>query len=142
MSDSVPPRRSMRFRGRSYIAFVLTPEPPIFEWLADLDAWIQRSAGFFVGKPVVLDLSAVTLSQPAIVHLLGELRNRDIRVMGIEGINPTELGPDLPPLLKGGRATGTAVEAVEAPPKEAPAREAPRPATPGSPESGSLLLET
>jgi septum site-determining protein MinC len=132
----------MRFRGRSYIAFVLTPEPPIFDWLADLDAWIARSAGFFIGKPVVLDLSAVTLSQPAIVHLLGELRNRDIRVMGIEGTNPSELGPDLPPLLKGGRATGTAVEAVDAPPKEAPAREPPRPATPGSQESGSLLLET
>jgi len=121
---------------------VLTPEPPIFEWLADLDAWIARSAGFFIGKPVVLDLSAVTLSQPAIVHLLGELRNRDIRVMGIEGINPSELGPDLPPLLKGGRATGTAVEAVEAPAKEAPAPEALRPPTPGNQESGSLLLET
>src|SRR5215471_1626702 len=140
MSDSVPPRRSMRFRGRSYIAFVLTPEPPIFEWLADLDAWIQRSAGFFVGKPVVLDLSAVTLSQPAIVHLLGELRNRDIRVMGIEGINPTELGPDLPPLLKGGRATGTAVEAVEGS-ADGPAGE-PRPAVPGNQDSGSLLLES
>ena len=39
----------MRFRGRSYIAFVLTPEMPIFEWPADLDAWIRRPAGFFVG---------------------------------------------------------------------------------------------
>ena len=66
----------MRFRGRSYIAFVLTPEAPIFDWLADLDAWTRRSTGFFVGKPVVLDLSAVNLSKDAIAHLVAELLER------------------------------------------------------------------
>ncbi|MFL5068221.1 MAG: septum site-determining protein MinC [Xanthobacteraceae bacterium] len=145
MSDPVRPRRSMRFRGRSYIAFVLTPEPPIFEWLADLDAWIARSAGFFIGKPVVLDLSAVTLSKAAIAHLLAELQTREIRIMGIEGANPADLGPELPPLLKGGRAAG-AVEKIEKPevvdPVEPPARETEQAVAPTALEPGSLLLET
>ncbi|HKA73812.1 MAG TPA: hypothetical protein VKE26_18515, partial [Xanthobacteraceae bacterium] len=91
--DPIRQPRSMRFRGRSYIAFVLTPEAPIFDWLADLDAWTRRSTGFFVGKPVVLDLSAVNLSKDAIAHLVAELQTRDIRIMGIEGANPAEVGP-------------------------------------------------
>jgi septum site-determining protein MinC len=101
----------MRFRGRSYIAFVLTPEAPVFEWLADLDAWTRRSAGFFVGKPVVLDLSAVDLSKDAVAHLVAELQSRDIRIMGIEGMNAADLGPELPPVLKGGRTSG-AIQAL------------------------------
>src|SRR5215471_7845236 len=109
MSDQARPRKSMRFRGRSYMAFVLTPEAPLFEWLSDLDAWIATSAGFFVGKPVVLDLSAVALSTSAISHLIGELQIRDIRVMGIEGVEPSELGPELPPFLKGGRSATLSV---------------------------------
>jgi septum site-determining protein MinC len=32
-------------------------------WLEEIDATLARSPGFFVGKPVVLDLSAVDLSQ-------------------------------------------------------------------------------
>jgi septum site-determining protein MinC len=126
----------MRFRGRSYIAFVLTPEAPIFDWLADLDAWTRRSAGFFVGKPVVLDLSAVKVSKDAVAHLVAELQARDIRIMGIEGINPSEAGPELPPVLKGGRTTPAAtMEPVEpSPPEPAPA--------PATQEAGSLLLES
>ena len=63
--SSVAQQRSpMRFRGRSYMAFALTPEPPIVDWLSELDNWIRSSAGFFVGRPVVLDLTAVTLTTP------------------------------------------------------------------------------
>ena len=57
-------RSPMRFRGRSYMAFALTPEPPIVDWLSELDLWIRSSAGFFVGRPVVLDLAAVTVIRP------------------------------------------------------------------------------
>ena len=46
-----------------------------------------RSPGFFIGKPVVLDLSAVDLSQNAIAHLISSLEQRDIRVLGIEGVD-------------------------------------------------------
>jgi len=94
----------VRFRGRSFIAFALTPEGPIAEWLAGLDKWDRTSAGFFAGRPVVLDLAAVTLTTHAIAHLVQELAAREIGVMGIEGVEASQLGPGLPPLLKGGRA--------------------------------------
>jgi septum site-determining protein MinC len=121
----------MRLRGRSYFAFALSPEPPIADWLADVDHWLQTSPGFFVGRPVVLDLSAVTLTAPAISHLITELGERGIRIMGLEGVAAEKLGPGLPPLLTGGR--------------EAPAgtSESSAPFTPGAPrpEARSLLIE-
>ena len=43
MSGVARAQRSMRFRGRSYMAFVLTPEPPIADWLSELDAWIRSN---------------------------------------------------------------------------------------------------
>src|SRR5215468_3809353 len=145
MTDPVRQPRSMRFRGRSYIAFVLTPEAPIFDWLADLDAWTRRSAGFFVGKPVVLDLSAVNLSKDAIAHLVAELQTRDIRIMGIEGANPAEVGPELPPVIKGGRPAGP-LDPVNGPPRAATPEPAATPAPAPAPaaaaqEPSSLVLE-
>jgi septum site-determining protein MinC len=129
--SSVAHQRSpMRFRGRSYMAFALTPEPPIVDWLAELDNWIRSSAGFFVGRPVVLDLAGVTLTTSAIAHLIAELGTRNIRIMGIEGIEADKLGPGLPPLLKGGRAA--TVEAVDSASASKPAARK---------EPSSLLLE-
>ena len=80
-----PTRQLVRLRGRSYVAFVFCPVVPIVGWLAEIDATLARSPGFFVGKPVVLDLSAVDLSQSAIAHLVASLDQRNIRVLGIEG---------------------------------------------------------
>jgi septum site-determining protein MinC len=99
-------RPSLGFRGRSFMAYSLTPRPPIADWLAELDRWARNSPGFFVGRPIVLDLVAVTLSQGAIGHLIAELSQRAIRIIGIEGAAPAELGSDLPPLLKNGRPAG------------------------------------
>ena len=93
----------MRLRGRSFLAFALTPEPPLVEWLAQLDVWMRNSVGFFVGRPVILNLTSVDLSVAAIEHLVSELETRDIRIMGIEGAKPDKLGPKMPPVLKGGR---------------------------------------
>lgn len=137
MPDAVQSLRSMRICGRSYVAYVLTPGVPVFDWLSDLDTWTRRSAGFFVGKPVVLDLSAVVLSKTAIVHLVTELQARDIRIMGIEGVDQADIGPELPPVLKGGR-TATVIEPVDPAThaQETPARPVPRP------EPASLLLES
>ncbi len=103
MSMQSGTRKAVRFRGRSYLAYMLTPEPPIYEWLADLNSWVSQAPGYFVGKPVILDLSAVTLSNSAIVQLLSELLTRDIRIMGLEGVDPDVVGSDLPPVLVGGR---------------------------------------
>jgi septum site-determining protein MinC len=74
------------------------------EWLAEIDATLARSPGYFVGKPIVLDLAAVDLSSSAIAHLLGSLNERNIRVLGIEGVDEGRLAANMPPLLTGGRA--------------------------------------
>jgi septum site-determining protein MinC len=103
-------RRSIRICGRSYLGFVFTPEPPLLEWLNQLDAWLARSPGFFSGKLVVLDLSAVVLSRQAITHLLDSLQERDIRIAGLEGVEPTLAGAGLPPLLQNGRSSSGAGE--------------------------------
>ena len=99
-----PTRQLVRLRGRSYVAFVFSPVVPIVEWLAEIDATLARSPGFFVGKPIVLDLAAVDLSGSAISHLVGSLSERSIRVLGIEGVDEDRLGANMPPLLTGGRA--------------------------------------
>ena len=96
-------RQQVRLRGRSYVAFVFAPVVPIVDWLGEIDATLASSPGFFVGKPVVLDLSGVDLSQGAIAHLVTSLEQRTIRVLGIEGVEADRLTSSMPPLLTGGR---------------------------------------
>ena len=123
-------RQLVRLRGRSYVAFVFSPVVPIVDWLAEIDATLARSPGYFVGKPIVLDLSAVDLSSSAIGHLLGSLGERNIRVLGIEGVDEERLAENMPPLLTGGRACViTRNEPVQKP-------------EPEKPKPNSLLLET
>jgi len=121
------------------MAFVLTPEPPIADWLSELDDWIRSSTGYFVGRPVVLDLSSVTLSGQGIAHLVSELSARDVRVMGLEAADAAALAPGLPPVLKGGRPVSN-VEAI------APTREKPQSATAQAAEKSheppSLMLDS
>ncbi len=97
-------RQMVRLRGRSYVAFVFVPTVPVQDWLHEIDATIARSPGFFAGRPVVIDLSSVDLSQSGIAHLLTSLQDRNIRVLGIEGVDATRLTPSMPPLLSGGRS--------------------------------------
>jgi septum site-determining protein MinC len=104
MDSSVEPTRQLiRLRGRSYVAFVFTPAVPIVGWLEEIDATLARSPNFFVGKPVVLDLSAVDLSPSAITHLVKNIEQRNIRVLGFEGVDAAHLDASMPPLLSGGR---------------------------------------
>ena len=124
----------MRLRGRSYLAFALAPEPPIADWLAELDHWLRGSPGFFAGRPAVLDLAAVTLTSPAIAHLISELVDRGIRIMGIEGVAPEKLGHGLPPPLTAGRPA----PAVDSSSRQT---EAPAPNDPDR-EQGSLVIDT
>jgi septum site-determining protein MinC len=127
------PRSSFRFRGRSFLAFALAPEPPIADWLSDLDRWLRQSRGFFVGRPVVLDVSGGKLTKYDFAGLIAELETRGIRLMGIEGADPSWLGPGLPPLLEGGRSVVVGDAANS--PKYARGPKAPKP------EPTSLLLE-
>ena len=87
------------------MAFVLAPSAPLSAWLAEVDKWSRNSPDFFVGRAIILDLAGVALSQSGISDLLASLAERGIRVMGLEGAHPDQLGPSLPPLLKGGRPT-------------------------------------
>ena len=96
-------RQSFRMRGRSYVALTFCPVVPIAGWLEEIDATLARSPGFFVGKPVVLDLSAVDLSQSAIAHLIKSLEQRNIRILGLEGVDASHVTTNMPPLLTGGR---------------------------------------
>ena len=98
-----PTQQLVRMRGRSYVAFVFFPVVPIAGWLEQIDVTLSQSPGFFIGKPVVLDLSAVDLSQGAIAHLVDSLEQRNIRVLGIEGVGADRLNSSMPPLLTGGR---------------------------------------
>ncbi len=108
VTSVVPPRQSTRFICRSYTAVVLAPQPPIIEWVAEIDQRIKDAGSFFVGPPVVLDLAAVTLSKSAIEHLVTELEQRGVRVMGIENVDPAQTGGGLPPLMRSSRGASTA----------------------------------
>jgi len=134
---------SIRFCIRSYMAFVLAPQAPIIDWLAQLDSWTRNSTGFFADRSVVLDLSTVKLGQPGIRHLLQQLTERGIRIIGLEGADPSQLDPSLPPLLTSGRpAAPRPVEEAPAPGETAAAanKTAVAPAAPEEPTS--LLIET
>src|SRR5260370_14505993 len=98
-----PTRQLVRLRGRSYVAFVFCPVVTIVGWLEEIDATLARSPGFFIGKPVVLDLSALDLSQSAIAHLVTSLETRNIRILGIEGVDGAHVTTSMPPLLTAGR---------------------------------------
>ncbi|TXM87793.1 septum formation inhibitor MinC, partial [Methylobacterium sp. WL116] len=87
------PRPPIRFRGRSFMATVLAPLPPIEDWLADLDALRQRAPAFFAGRPVILDLTGLTLDRDDLTGLVAELSARAIAIYGIEGAAPALLGP-------------------------------------------------
>jgi len=138
VSSLVRQRHSLMFRPRSYMAFAIAPQPPIVDWLSDLDASLERSEAFFAGQHVALDLSAVNLSPNAIGQLVANLEERNIRVLGIEGVDPAKWQAGLPPVLRGGRGT----RASEPPGSiaGAPAPASGRPPA-QSPQPASLMIE-
>ncbi len=113
------------------MALVFAPEPPLEEWLAELDEWSKRSPGYFVGRPIILDVSALPLDKEGLAALIAGLHQRDVRIMGVEGTKASWLGLGMPPLVGGGRAATSGADpadilppaALPAPPQpaEAPA---------------------
>jgi septum site-determining protein MinC len=130
-------RQLVRMRGRSYVAFVFSPVVPVAGWLEEVDATLARSPGFFVGKPVVLDLSALELSSSGITHLVSSLEQRNIRVLGLEGVDENHVTTSMPPLLTGGRNTMLAETAPKETRETREAKEALK-----KPKPVSLLIET
>ena len=135
MTAVARPRHSIKFHGRSYHAMVLAPEPPVANWLAELDTWLERSPGFFFGRPVVLDLAVLQPgSKQGLTELLQNLAERNIKVMGIEGAEPSWLDFAMPPLLLSGRQAS--VIPGDNPPAVA---EAPAPAPFSAPDAAAPL---
>nr|WP_298796046.1 septum site-determining protein MinC [uncultured Acetobacter sp.] len=108
MSDTASPLPRIRISGRSFLALTLTPEAPLESWLSALDHQIARSAGFFAGKPIILDLSMLSAETLHLADLMPALKDRGIRVIGIEGGDrtwPALSEWEWPESFAGGRAS-------------------------------------
>ncbi|AYD02491.1 septum site-determining protein MinC [Neorhizobium sp. NCHU2750] len=115
MTKVLTDARSIRIKGRSFLAVVLSPDMPLDQWLERLDDLASRSAGFFLDRPVVLDVSELSIKKAELKQLIDDLAARKVRIMGIEGARPSQLTPDMPPAMKGGKAAAD----VEVPEREA-----------------------
>jgi septum site-determining protein MinC len=76
------------------------------DWLGEIDNLAQRSPGFFSSRPVILDLANLPVDRGSLASLITDLSARDVRIMGVEGVDPSILGPGMPPIVSGGRQTG------------------------------------
>ena len=129
MTVSVRPQSALSFRARSLLAFVLAPQAPLVQWLADLDLWLERSPRFFATKPVMLDLTGLVVDRGAYETLLADLAAREVRVMAVEGAGPSCLNVGLPPLVTGGRPASVISRPDEAQPTD-PKKSEPPPKLP------------
>ena len=103
MTDVLTQPRPIRLKGRSFLALALTPEMPFEDWLMRLDDLAARSAGFFLRRPVVLNVEELDVDRAQLRELVAQLAARNVRVMGIEGARPSLLGADMPPAMTDGR---------------------------------------
>lgn len=78
----------IRLRGRSFMALVLTPEPPTEAWIAAFRKQITRSPGFFDSRPVIVDLGLLPPTQPDVADLIQTLVGCGVRVIGTENAHP------------------------------------------------------
>lgn len=97
------PAKSFRLLGRSVMAMAIAPEPPFQHWFRELDALVAGSPGFFSGRPIILDASAMNTDAAELAGFIEQLRDRGIRVMAIEGVGDDQLSPDLPPAVASAR---------------------------------------
>lgn len=103
MTNVLTQPRPIRLKGRSFLALALTPELPFEDWLVRLDDLAARSAGFFLRRPVVLDVDGLKVGRAELRELIDELGKRNVRIMGIEGARPSMLATDMPPAMTDGR---------------------------------------
>ncbi len=144
MTKVLTDARSIRIKGRSFLALVLSPDLPLDDWLVRLDDLASRSAGFFLDRPVVLDVTGLVIDKIQLKDLFEQLAERNVRIMGIEGARPSMLGPGMPPAMKGGKpAADVEVKQREAVSEDAETEsEAPAPADlqQGRPAAQSLVI--
>jgi septum site-determining protein MinC len=81
----------IRVRGRSFMALIVTPELPSGSWFAALDEQLRCAASFFAERPVIADLAAVVADGGGVEDALAALdglAGRNLRVIGVEGVEP------------------------------------------------------
>jgi len=100
------PRMKIRVRGRSFLAFVIAPQPPLDAWLAELDAQIARSPGFFEARPVIIDMAAITAAANGADTLLDDLDKRGMSVIDVENAAAVPGADPWRRRLVGGRNAG------------------------------------
>lgn len=124
---------TIRVRGRSFMAMVLTPEFPFGDWFAALDRQLAGAPGFFADRPVVADLAGVAeaVGPESLPIVLDGLAARGLRIVGVEGVPPARLAGtrwrDTPTSLHGRDV------ALEAKPG--------KPGAPPAPAGASLLID-
>jgi len=136
VSVAARPRSSFRLVGRSFLAFVLTPEPPLENWIVEFSGWAGRSEGIFSQKPVVLDLSRFSPSRAEVAELTARLQEQHVRIIAVEGVDPAWVGPGLAP-LPGGNGIARVVELQD----KAPGPQPSNGSAPG-PRASSMVLES
>ncbi|KRD96316.1 septum formation inhibitor [Bosea sp. Root381] len=151
MTDVLTKPRPIRLKGRSFLALALTPELPFADWLMSLDDLASRSTGFFMRRPVVLDIAGLEVDRAQLRELVDQLAARHVRIMGIEGARPSMLDASLPPAMADGRPTAdieppaaeqaATSEKAEAPEQPAIAESA-APAIPQLPKAVPSLVVT
>lgn len=126
------------------MALVLAPELPLGDWLAALDAQMERSPNFFDARPVIVDLGAVPAQQQGVAEFLQLLQQRGIRIIGTEGASTTWPGIEAwgRPLPTSGKPGRPIEPPVEQPAPQTPQQQQPAPAaTDHSGEPASLLID-
>lgn len=141
MTDVLTQPRPIRLKGRSFLALALSPELPFEDWLVRLDDLAARSAGFFLRRPVVLNVEGLEIDRSDLRHLVDALSRRSVRIMGIEGARASLLGPDLPPGMTDGREAPD-FEAPEKPAARKPVETAAPPARPVTLGGGPSMIVT
>jgi septum site-determining protein MinC len=116
-------------RGRSVLALVVAPQPPLQAWLAALDAQLAEAPDFFAGRPVIADLAAThaTVADPApVLQALSALAVRQLKLVGVEGIDASLLSDTLwarlPTMLRGREAPREVNRGAQPPAAEPPPR--------------------
>ena len=90
------------------MALMVAPTAPLRIWFAALDEHLGRTAALFADRPIVADLAAAL--EPGerpecVLQALDGLAARNLRVIGVEGVNPALLSGTrwarLPTILQG-----------------------------------------
>lgn len=142
MTNVLTQPRPIRLKGRSFLALALTPELPFEDWLVRLDDLAARSAGFFLRRPVVLDVEGLDIDRSQLRDLVGQLGTRNVRIMGIEGARPSLLGSDLPPAMADGRPASDIEAPVAEQEDEADSADSAAPSEPLATKATSSVIIT